>query len=201
MKRYNVPRLIFINKLDRLGADPWNAIKGARDRLDLNCAAVQINIGIENGLQGVVDLIRWKACYFEGESGMTVKEVEIPNDLLQIAREKKLELLSCLADCGDEEMEEFYLEENIDVPEDKLKACIRKHTIALNFCPVFMGSAYKNKGVQKLLDGVIDFLPNPTEVQNYAYDVSKGGEKIETVIDDKKPLIALAFKLDETKFG
>jgi elongation factor G len=201
MKRYNVPRIIFVNKLDRLGADPWKAIEGARDRLGLNCAAVQINIGIENGLEGVVDLIKWKACYFDGESGEKVREEDIPQSLIALATEKKLELISCLAECGDEKMEEYFLEENIDVPIDELKACIRKNTIKLKFCPVFLGSAYKNKGVQKMLDGVIDYLPNPKEVYNFAYDQNKEGEKVQVKIDNKLPLVALAFKLDETKFG
>lgn len=81
--------------------------------------------------------------------------------MIEECKERKLELLSCLAECGEETMEEYFLDENIDVPEDELKACIRKNTIKLKFCPVFMGSAYKNKGVQKMLDGVIDYLPNP----------------------------------------
>ena len=102
MKRYNVPRIIFINKLDRMGADPWMAINAARDRLGLNAAAVQVNIGIENGLEGVVDLVKWKACYFDGDNGEIIREEEIPAELLEISKEKKLDLLSCLAEAGDE---------------------------------------------------------------------------------------------------
>jgi len=98
-------------------------------------------------------------------------------------------------------MEEYFLEENIDVPEDELKACIRKNTINLNFSPVFLGSAYKNKGVQKMMDGIIDYLPTPKEVENHAYDVLKEGEKTLMEIDSKKPFVGLAFKLEETKFG
>ena len=106
-----------------------------------------MNIGVENGLEGVVDLITWKAYYFDGDNGEKLREEDIPDDLLELAKEKKLELISCLAECGEEEMEEHYLEENIDIPIDTLKECIRKNTLNLNFCPVFMGSAYKNKGV------------------------------------------------------
>jgi elongation factor G len=102
MKRYDVPRIIFVNKLDRMGADPWMAIDGARDRLGLNCAAVQVNIGVENGLEGVVDLVKWKAVYFDGDSGEVVREEDIPDKLKEFATEKKLELISCLAECGDE---------------------------------------------------------------------------------------------------
>ena len=201
MKRYNVPRLIFINKLDRLGADPQMAINGARDRLGLNAAAVQVNIGIENGLQGVVDLVRWKAAYFDGEKGEVVREEEVPADMIDKCKAKKLELISCLAECGEEKMEEYFLEENWDVPEAELKECIRRNTISCKFAPVYMGSAYKNKGVQKLLDGVIDYLPNPREVKNIAYDIIKDGEKTIMEIQEKKPFVGLAFKLEETKFG
>ena len=110
MKRYDVPRVVFINKLDRMGADPWKSIAAVRERLDLSCAAVQINIGIENGLEGVVDLIKMKACYFDGESGETVRYEDIPANLKDFAIEKKLELLSVLAD-HEESMEEYFLEE------------------------------------------------------------------------------------------
>lgn len=127
----------------------------------MNAAAVQVNIGIENGLEGVVDLVNWKAYYFDGDNGEHVREEEIPESMLEVCKEKKLELISSLAECGEEAMEEYFLDENIDIPIDELKACIRKNTIGLKFCPVFLGSAYKNKGVQKMLDGVIDYLPNP----------------------------------------
>lgn len=177
MKRYSVPRVIFINKLDRMGADPWFCIESIRDRLGLNCAPVQVNIGIENGLQGVVDLVKMKALYFEGEKGTEVIEKEIPNDMIDQCKEKKLELLGALAEY-DPEIEEYFLNEDINIPADQLKKSIRKLTIEQKFCPVFLGSAYKNKGVQPLLDGVIDYLPMPTEVKNYAFDLSKNNEKI-----------------------
>ena len=201
MKRYDVPRLIFINKLDRLGADPWNAISQVRDRLGLTCAAVQVNIGIENGLEGVVDLVNMKALYFDGGSGEMVREAEIPEGMVDFCTEKKLELIGTLAE-NDEQMEEYYMEENHDIPVEELKACIRKQTLDLVFCPVFLGSAFKNKGVQPLLDGVIDYLPTPTEVKNFAYDPkSEEEEKIEMQIDNKKPFVGLAFKLEETQYG
>lgn len=123
------------------------AIEGARERLSLNAAAVQVNIGIENGLEGVIDLVTWKACYFDGDKGEEVREEEIPESYLAECKEKKLELLSCLAECGEETMEEYYLEENVDVPVEELKEVIRRNTLKLKFCPVYLGSAYKNKGV------------------------------------------------------
>ena len=98
-------------------------------------------------------------------------------------------------------MEEYFLDENINVPEEELKAVIRKLTISLEFCPVFLGSAYKNKGVQKMMDGVLDYLPRPTEVYNFAYNTEKDGEKTTMEINNKKPFVGLAFKLEETKFG
>jgi len=115
-----VPRLIFINKLDRLGADPWPAIQGARDRLDLNAAAIQVNIGIENGLEGVIDLVEMKAIYFDGPEGVQVRTGEIPQSLMPFVKEKKLELFSALAE-NEPKMEEYFLEENIDIPPEELK--------------------------------------------------------------------------------
>ncbi len=151
-------------------------------------------------MQGVVDLIKWKALYFEGESGETIVEKEIPQDLLEISKEKKLELLGTLAD-HDQTIEEYYLNEDINIPIDVLKKAIRKCTIEQKFSPVFMGSAYKNKGVQPLLDGVLEYLPSPDEVSNYAHDLNKDNEKIKVDIDNKKPFVGLAFKLEESQFG
>ena len=108
--------MIFINKLDRAGADPWTCIEAVRERLGIHCAAVQVNIGIENGLQGVVDLIKMKAVYFEGSSGEQIVEKDIPEDLLEFCKEKKLELLGSLAE-DDPALEEFYLNEDINIPE------------------------------------------------------------------------------------
>lgn len=125
MKRYKVPRLVFINKLDRLGAEPWKAIEGVKDRLDLNAAAIQVNIGLENGLDGVVDLVEMKAIYFDGSEGQIVRKEEIPAGLMPVVKEKKLELIAALAE-NDPKMEEFFLEENIDIPPADLKKIIRE---------------------------------------------------------------------------
>ena len=117
MKRYNVPRLVFINKLDRMGADPWNAINQVRDRLGVHSAAIQVNIGVENGLEGIVNLVNMKAYWFDGDSGEKIREGEIPANLVALCKEKKLELIQSLAEI-DEEMEGYFLEENIDVPKE-----------------------------------------------------------------------------------
>lgn len=200
MKRYDVPRLVFVNKLDRMGADPWIAISQVRDRLSLCAAALQVNIGVENGLEGVIDLVKMKAFYFDGDSGEIIREEEIPANLKDLAIEKKLELVGTLAEFN-EKMEEFYLEEQWDIPEEEIKPIIRENTINNNFCPVFMGSAFKNKGVQKLLDGVIDYLPNPTQVVNHALDLNNDEAKVLMEINNKKPFCGLAFKLEETQYG
>lgn len=155
---------------------------------------------MENGLNGVVDLVNMKAIYFDGDNGDDIRITEVPEDLMEMAIEKKLELISILAEF-DESMEEHYLEENHDIPVDEMKACIRKHTINLNFCPVFMGSAFKNKGVQPLLDGVLDYLPRPDEIKNEALDIKKEEAKVEMKIDNKLPFVGLAFKLEETQYG
>ena len=174
MKRYNVPRLVFINKLDRLGADPWGAIEQLRGRLGLTVAAVQANIGIENGLNGVIDLISMKANYFEGKEGTEVVEKEIPADLVNFAEEKRAELIDSLALIDPEVEELFFAEE--EITEEVIHAAIRRQTIALKFCPVFMGAAVKNKGVQCVLDAVTRYLPAPNEVENTAFLRAKGSK-------------------------
>jgi elongation factor G len=159
-----------------------------------------VNIGLENGLEGVVDLVEMKAIYFDGDSGLIVRKEEIPENLKKTVKERKLELIAALAEV-EPKFEDYFMEENIDIPAKELKEVIRRHTIARTFCPVFMGSAFKNKGVQPLLDGVIDYLPNPKEVENIALDLSNNEEKVVMEIDNKKPFVGLAFKLEETQYG
>ena len=206
MKRYNIPRIVFINKLDRMGADPWAALVAMRDRLGLNVAAIQIPIGLENGHKGVVDIINKRAYYFEGDHGENILEGEVPTELLPQCEEKYLELIGSLADVDDQIADMFLNEEEIS--SDILKEAIRRNTITQRFVPVLMGSAYKNKGVQLCMDAVIDYLPDPSEVVNEAYLKEYGenarGKKLEKLIlemSDRKPFVALAFKLEENKFG
>jgi len=199
MKRYNVPRLAFVNKLDRQGSNPDRVVQQLRDELKLNAAAVQIPIGLENNHEGVVDLIEEKAYTFGGEKGEDVRESPIPDDLLEKVNDKRMELLECLADVDDEIAEYFLMEEIPDA--ETMKAGIRRAVIACKFVPVFMGSAFKNKGVQPLLDGVVDYLPAPIEKPNYALDRKNNEEPVLLSGKDDDPLLALAFKLDETPFG
>mmetsp|Transcript_19633 Transcript_19633/g.24209 ORF Transcript_19633/g.24209 Transcript_19633/m.24209 type:complete len:754 (+) Transcript_19633:137-2398(+) len=200
MKRYNVPRVAFVNKLDRTASNPWKVINDLRSQLKLNAAAVQIPIGLEGEHAGVVDLIDQKAITFTGEKGENVVvSDDIPEELKEFMEEKRTELIEKLADADDEIAELFLMEETPSVEE--IKAAIRRQTIACNFVPVFMGSAFKNKGVQALLDGVMEYLPEPFEKQNYALDRSKGEEPVLVSGKPEDSLIALAFKLEETPFG
>jgi elongation factor G len=171
MKRYSVPRLAFVNKLDRTGANPWKVIEGLRSTLSLNAAAVQVPIGLEDAHEGVVDIIALQSYIFKGEKGEEVVVGPVPNELEELVAEKRLELIERLAEV-DEELEELFLMEEEPTAE-QLKEAIRRQTIQNRFVPVFMGSAFKNKGVQALLDGVVDYLPNPSEVSNVALDLDK----------------------------
>jgi elongation factor G len=199
MRRYNVPRLAFINKLDRTGANPFRVIDQLREKLRLNAAAVQIPIGLEDKLEGIIDLLEMKGYKFSGDNGETITQVPIPADLMDQAKEKRQELIAKLADIDDNIAEKFLNEQ--DPTEAELKAAVRKTTIALKFVPVFMGSAYKNKAVQRLLDGVQMFLPNPTEVHNKALDQDKGEAVVELKADPKLPFVGLAFKLEDGRYG
>ena len=199
MKRYDVPRIAFINKLDREGATPWKPIQDMREKLFLNAAAVQIPIGLEKQIEGVVDLIRMEAIYFEGENGENAVRKEIPEHLLEEAQEKRLEMIEALAEVNDDIGELFLMEEDPD--EETLNIAIRESTIDLKFVPVFMGSAFKNKGVQPLLDGIVSYLPSPNEKPIKALDLENDETEIELKPGSDEPLVALAFKLEEGRFG
>jgi len=201
MRRYGVPRLAFVNKLDRQGANPVKVRNQLRDKLRLNAQMVQLPIGLEDQLKGCVDLVEMKAIYFEGENGETIRIDEIPADMAADAASYREELLDAVSMFDDDLMEQM-LEE--DVKLETLKGAIRKATIANQLVPVFCGSAYKNKGVQALLDGVNAYLPAPDEVENSGFDLSKGDDNPEPIIvqpDPAMPFVGLAFKLEEGRYG
>ena len=198
MRRYNVPRLAFVNKLDRTGANPERVCAELRDKLKLNAVMMQLPIGLEGEHEGVVDLIEMKALYFEGENGETIREAEIPEQLLQAAGEKRTEMIEAAAMFDDELLEAAL--EDAATPE-MIRRAVRRGVIELGLTPVLVGSAYKNKGVQPLLDAVVRYLPDPTEVDNHAFDLDQDEKKIPINADPDAPLIALAFKLDEGRFG
>ncbi len=199
MRRYKVPRLAFINKLDRAGANPFRVVEALREKLRHNAVFMQLPIGLEDKHDGVIDLVKMKAYYFSGDNGEIITEKEIPEDMKEQAARYHHDLVGKAADFDDHVAEKFLNEE--EPTQAEVMAAIRKGTLALNLTPVFMGSAYKNRGVQKLLDGVHDYLPNPSEIINEGLDLDKNEEKVELSSAPNKPLIALAFKLEDGRFG
>lgn len=199
MRRYNVPRITFINKMDRMGANPWRAIEQVNKKLKIHAAALQVPIGSEDSLEGVVDLIHEKALYNVGEFGENIAEKPVPEDLKELVAEKRNLLIETLADV-DDEIAEIYLEEKTPTP-DQIKAAIRRSTIARKFTPCLMGSALANRSVQPVLDAVCDFLPNPSEVLNTGLDQAQEEKPVNLVPAEEQPFVGLAFKLEEGRFG
>ncbi|KAG8907508.1 Elongation factor G, mitochondrial [Tulasnella sp. 403] len=202
MRRYNVPRISFINKMDRAGANPYKVVNQIRHKLRMPAALVQIPIGVEDEFKGVVDLIRWKAIYNNGIKGAEIVESdEIPASVLESATTTRAELLEQLAEV-DDDLAELYLNEQDITPSD-ISNAIRRATVARKFTPVFVGSAIKNTGVQPLLDGVCAYLPTPAEQEVLAIDTTKSmsSPQIPLVPAAEAPLVGLAFKLEEGRFG
>ena len=198
MRRYNVPRLAFINKSDRAGANPFRVTGQLREKLKHNAVMMQIPIGLEADHEGIIDLIEMKAHYFEGPNGDIRRVVEIPESLRKQAEDKRAEMLDAVSMYSDALMEAIL--EDKATPE-LIHDAVRKGTLSLELTPVFLGSAYKNKAVQPLLDAVTRYLPSPTEVANEALDLSKGEEKVTLKSNLDAPIVALAFKLEEGRFG
>jgi elongation factor G len=199
MRRYNVPRIAFINKLDRAGADPARVTNQLREKLRHNTITLQLPIGAEAKFEGIIDLVRMKAMFFDGDNGEDIREEELPADRLEEARTARHDMIAAVADHDDELAELFLAEQEPTI--EQLRAAIRRATISLKMTPVFIGSAYKNKGVQLLLDGVTQYLPNPLEVQNVALDQNNAEAKVILQSDPKKPFVGLAFKLEDGKYG
>ena len=198
LKRYHVPRIAFVNKCDRTGANPFKVRMQLREKLGLNAYMMQIPIGLEDKLEGVVDLITMKALYFEGNSGTDIRVAEIPSHLVADAEKYREELLDAASMFSDELMEAML---EGDPSEELIKEAIRKGTLAEQFVPVFCGSAYKNKGIQPLLDGVVSYLPNPSAVKNFALDLDKNEEQVELSCNPDDPCVALGFKLEDGQYG
>ena len=207
MKRYRVPRLAFINKLDRMGANPDRGIEGIREQLKLNAVAMQIPIGLEEGHQGVIDLATMTAIYFDGDNGENVRTEEIPSEHQKLAEGKRAEMLEAVSMFNEQLMEDLLavhageLEDN-EISEEVIHAAIKAGVLSLELCPVYMGSAFKNKGVQPLLDAINRYLPSPLEAEpTEAADLTNGGSKVLLDTDPEKPTVAMAFKLTEEQFG
>ncbi|QDT49961.1 Elongation factor G [Symmachiella dynata] len=204
MKRYHTPRIAFINKMDRTGADPFSVIQQIEEKLGCTPLPLQIPIGKEQDLEGIVDLVNMKAIYFDGTDGEIVRYEEIPEKVADLANEYREHMLETLSLFSDELMETLLEEGDVDVAT--IKALIREVTLRQDLTPVMMGTAFKNKGVQPLLDAVYDYLPSPLDREITAMDVSnvKEGEEGESVIlesDSEKPLVAMAFKTVVETFG
>lgn len=200
MRRYNVPRISFVNKMDRMGANPFKAVDQINHKLRIPAAAVQVPIGTEDEFKGVVDLIRMKAIYNEGVKGEIITESdEIPKEVQQLAADRRKKLIETLADV-DDEIAEIFLEERTPTI-DQIRAAVRRATISLKFTPVFMGSALADKSVQPMLDGVCDYLPNPSEVENLALDQRRDEAPVKLISYNSLPFVGLAFKLEESNFG
>ncbi|MEE2663833.1 MAG: elongation factor G [Myxococcota bacterium] len=198
MRRYKVPRVAFINKLDRSGANPQRVTEQLREKLGHNAVMMQLPIGLENEFEGVVDLVTMKAVYFEGERGEHVVEKPIPEamcDDVEAARETMLDAVSMFSD----ELMEAILEGH--VTEELIHEAVRAGTLSMDLTPVFLGSAYKNKGVQKLLDAVCSYLPSPADIENSGVDLQNDEAPIAIHSDLNKPTVALAFKLEDGRYG
>jgi len=192
--KYHVPRIAFVNKMDRAGADFFKVVRQMKERLRANPVPIQIPIGAEEGFKGVVDLLKMKAILWsEADQGVTFEYGDIPADLLATAQEWREKMVEAAAE-ADEELMNKYLEE-ADLSEEEIKAALRKRTIALEIFPMLCGSAFKNKGVQAMLDAVIDYLPSPPEVPSIKGVDANSGEPIERKSSDDEPFAALAFKI------
>ncbi len=199
MRRYKVPCIAFVNKCDRSGANPSRVIDQLRDRLGHNAVALQLPIGLESEFGGIVDLLRMNALYFDGEKGETIRVEAIPEELRELAQSKREELLDAASMFSDELMEAL-LEER-PVSDDMVLAALRKGTLARELTPVLIGSAYKNKGIQILLDAVTGLLPCPEDVENFALDMDQDETPVRLASDPEAPLVALAFKLEDRTYG
>jgi elongation factor G len=200
--RYSVPRIVFVNKMDRTGANFYKVYEQVCDRLKSNAVPVQIPIGAEAGFQGVVDLVTMRAFIHKDDIGKEIEEVDIPADLAEKAAEFRLKLVEAAAETTDELMEKYL--EGGDLSQAEIQLALRKGTVTGAIVPMFCGSAFKNKGVQQLLDGVIDYLPAPTEVppiKGIIPDAPEGENEVERHADDDEPFAALAFKIMSDKFG
>lgn len=198
MNRNHIPRMAFINKCDRAGADPYRVVDQLRKRLNHNAILMHIPIGLEGNFSGIIDLIAMKALYFQEPFGENIKIEPIPSSLISEATQKREELLDAAAMFSDE-LTEAVLEDR--VTENLIHEAIRRATIARALTPVFIGSAYKNIGVQPLLDGIVNYMPSPIDIENIALDIDQEEKTISLTSESNAPLVALAFKLEVSPYG
>ncbi len=195
---YNVPRMIFVNKMDIMGADFFNSMKSIKERLGCHPVAVQLPIGAEAFFKGEIDLMEMKAYIYNNDLGTDISVVDIPEDMVDQANEYRETLVEDIAETDEELMEKYLGGEEITI--DELKKALRKACISCDLVPVFCGSAYRNKGVQKLLDGVIDYMPAPTDIESIKGIDPVTGEEVARHASDTEPFAALAFKIMNDPF-
>jgi len=195
---YGVPRMIYVNKMDIMGADFYNVLEMIRDRLKCNAVPIQLPIGKEDTFKGIIDLIEMDADIYYDEMGTDMRVEEIPGDMLEMAKEYRSKMLDAVADIDDTIME-MVLEEK-EVPQDMIRRAIRKGTVENRLVPVTCGTSYKNKGVQKLLDAIVDYMPSPLDIPAIKGVLPDSGEEDERPADDKAPFSALAFKIATDPF-
>ncbi|NLK97772.1 MAG: elongation factor G [Epulopiscium sp.] len=191
--KYQVPRMAFVNKMDIMGADFYNAVEMMKDRLNANAVPIQLPIGKEETFRGIIDLMKMKAYIYNDDLGKDISEEEIPEDMKEQAEEYRMAMVEAIAET-DEELMMLYLEGE-ELTEEQLKAALRKAVINVQIIPVLCGSAYKNKGVQRLLDAVVEYLPAPTDIPSIKGVIPGTEEEIERHSSDEEPFAALAFKI------
>ena len=192
-ENYNVPRMAYVNKMDITGADFYNVIKMMKERLNANAVAIQLPIGAEDDFKGIIDLVKMEAIVYEDDLGKVEDEVAIPDDMKDQAEEYREILLEALSELDDDFMEKYLGGE--EITEDEIKAVIRKGTVACKLCPVTCGTSYRNKGVQPLLDAIVDYMPSPTDIPPIAGINPETGEEDHRPSSDEAPFSALAFKI------
>ncbi|MDI3508549.1 MAG: elongation factor [Clostridiales bacterium] len=196
--KYGVPRIAYINKMDIMGADFFNAIKMMRERLNANAVPIQLPIGKEDSFIGIIDLIRNEAIIYKDDLGTVMEDEPIPADMMDMAQEYRNKLLEAVAEQDDEIMIKYL--EGEEISQEELIAAIRRATVAVKMVPVLCGSSYKNKGVQPLLDAIVDFLPSPADIGHVSGIDTKTGDEVERELNDDQPLSALAFKVMSDPF-
>ena len=192
-EKYNVPRMAYVNKMDITGADFFNVIKMMRERLHANAVAIQLPIGAEDTFQGIVDLIKMEAIVYEDDLGKVADEIAIPDDMKELAEEYREKLMEACAEQDDDFMEKYLGGE--EVTEDEIKKVIRKATVNCKMTPVVCGTSYRNKGVQPLLDAIVDYMPAPTDIPPIQGVNPDSGEEDHRPSSDSEPFSALAFKI------
>jgi elongation factor G len=196
--RYKVPRIVFVNKMDRTGANFYKVYEQARDRLRTNAIPIQLPIGAETEFLGLVDLVRMRAYIYTNDKGTDIQEQDIPADMQEIVAEYRSKLIEAVSETSDDLMNKYF--EGEELTEEEIHTALRKGTVSGKIVPMLCGSAFKNKGVQLLLDAVVDYLPSPSEVPAIQGTLPNG-DSVERHADDNEPLSALAFKIMADPYG